>query len=290
MKIVFMGTPGFAVPCLERLIKDGHEISAAFTQPDKPQGRKMQLTPSPVKVAALAHGISIEQPKRLKGDRQVPELLRGLALDFIIVVAYGNILPQELLDIPRYGCINVHASLLPKYRGAAPVQWAILNGERETGVTTMQMDAGIDTGDMLLQEKIAIPDSMTAGELYDALSDLGAETLSRTLNLLERGSLKLKKQDGTQATHAPMLSKAFSPLDWNRPAQELHNQVRGLNPWPGATMQYESRQLKIHRSRVAGVPQGFGMQCGDGNYLELLEVQPVGKKKMTGVDFLRGVQ
>ena len=290
MRIVFMGTPDFAVPCLERLLIDGHEVLAVFSQPDKPQGRKMVLTPPPVKQTALAHGIPVEQPEKIKGNDAVMTLLRNLAPELIVVVAYGRILPQELLDLPKYGCINVHASLLPKYRGAAPIQWAILNGERETGVTTMQMDAGIDTGDMLLQEKMLIPEDMTAGELFERLSGLGAETLSRTIALLEQGRLAPQQQDETQASHAPMLTKAHSPMDWSRTAQALHNQVRGLNPWPGAITEYESKRLKIHKSQVIEVPNGFSMPCGDGKYLALLEVQPEGKKRMPGADFLRGLQ
>ena len=289
MRIVFMGTPDFAVPCLERLL-DNDEVLAVFSQPDKPQGRKMVLTPPPVKQTALARGIPVWQPEKLKGNEEVMTLLRGLAPELIVVVAYGRILPKELLELPKYGCINVHASLLPKYRGAAPIQWSILDGARESGVTTMQMDAGIDTGDMLLQEKMPIPEDMTAGELFEHLSELGAETLSRTIALLEQGKLTPQKQDETQVSHAPMLTKAHSPMDWSRTAQELHNQVRGLNPWPGALTEYQSKRLKIHKSRVAEEPEGFSMPCGDGKYLVLLEVQPEGKKRMPGVDFLRGLQ
>ena len=290
MRVAFMGTPAFAVPCLARLAADGHAVLAAFAQPDKPQGRKMLLTPPPVKIAAEALRIPVLQPERVKNNAEVLNFLRGLALDVILVVAYGKILPQELLALPAYGCINVHASLLPKYRGAAPIQWAILNGERETGVTAMQMDAGIDTGDMLLQETLLIPEDMAAGELYAALSDLGAKLLSHTLALLEQGRLQPKKQDHALSSHAPMLTKALSPMDWSRPARALHNQVRGLYPWPGATMEYEARKLKVIRSKVAEEPAGFCMECGDGNYLELVEVQSEGKKQMSGVEFLRGVR
>jgi len=285
-----MGTPDFAVPCLERLLRDGHEVLAVFSQPDKPQGRKMALTPPPVKQTALAHGIPVWQPEKLRGNEEVMSLLRGLAPELIVVVAYGRILPQELLELPKYGCINVHASLLPKYRGAAPIQWSILNGERETGVTTMQMDAGIDTGGMLLQEKMPIPEDMTSGELFERLSGMGAETLSSTITLLEQGRLTPQTQDEAQACYAPVLTKAHSPMDWSRTARELHNQVRGLNPWPGAFTEYASKRLKIHISQVAEEPEGFSMPCGDGKYLVLLEVQPEGKKRMPGADFLRGLQ
>ena len=291
MRIVFMGTPAFAVPCLERLLADGHEIPLAVSQPDKPQGRKMLLAPTPVKEAALAHGLRVEQPEKLRGNEEFLALLRELAPDLIIVVAYGNILPQDVLDIPSYGCINVHASLLPKYRGAAPYQWAILNGETETGVTTQQMDAGIDTGDMLLQEKISIPEDMTAGELGEHLSILGAAALSDTLELLSRGKLIPQKQEDAQATYAPMLTKALSPLDFTKPAAALHNQVRGLNPWPGATMDFEGRPLKVHKSGVAdegGSP--LRILCGDGKYLELRAVQAEGKRAMSGEEYLRGIR
>ena len=291
MNIVFMGTPAFAVPCLERLLADGFDIPAVFCQPDKPQGRKMLLAPPPVKQAALAHGLPVLQPEKLRGNQDIFDLLRNLAPDLIVVVAYGKILPRELLDIPKHGCINVHASLLPKYRGAAPIQWAVLNGETETGVTTQQMDAGIDTGGMLLQAKTPIPEDMTAGELYDILSELGAEVLSDTLKLLARGKLVAQKQEDAQATHAPMLSKALSPLDFTRPAQALHNQVRGLNPWPGAAMEFEGRPLKVHKTRVAG-EGGLPLRipCGDGNYLELLTVQAEGKRAMPAEEFLRGLR
>ena len=291
MNIIFMGTPAFAVPCLERLLADGFDVPAVFCQPDKPQGRRMRLAPPPVKQAALAHGLPVLQPEKLRGNREVIDLLRALAPELIVVVAYGKILPQELLDIPKYGCINVHASLLPKYRGAAPIQWAVLNGETETGVTTMQMDAGIDTGDMFLQAKTPIPEDMTAGELHDVLSELGAEVLSDTLKLLQQGKLVPQKQDDALASCAPMLSKALSPLDFAKPAHVLHNQVRGLNPWPGAATEFEGRPLKVHRARVAregGSP--LRVLCGDGQYLELLAVQAEGKKAMPAEEFLRGLR
>ena len=289
MRIIFMGTPAFAVPCLERLLADGHEVPAVFCQPDKPQGRKMQLSPPPVKQAALAHGLRVEQPERLRGNREAFDLLQSLRPELMVVVAYGKILPQEILDLPEHGCVNVHASLLPKYRGAAPIQWAVINGETESGVTTMQMDAGIDTGDMLLQAKTAIPEDMTAGELYDILSVQGAQVLSETLNLLQQGKLMPERQDEALATHAPMLSKALSPLDFAKSAHVLHNQVRGLHPWPGASMEFEGRQIKIHKTCVSeqgGSP--LCIPCGDGKYLELLIVQAEGKKAMAAEDFLRG--
>ncbi|MCL2300191.1 MAG: methionyl-tRNA formyltransferase [Firmicutes bacterium] len=291
MNLVFMGTPAFAVPCLERLLADGHEIQAVLCQPDKPQGRKMQLAPPPVKQAALAHGLPVLQPEKLRDNTEMPALLRALAPDLIVVVAYGKILPQEILDIPKYGCVNVHASLLPKYRGAAPIQWAVLNGETETGITTQQMDAGIDTGDILLQAKTPVPGDMTAGGLHDILSELGAQVLSDTLKSLEQGKLVPCKQDDALATYAPMLSKELSPLDFAKPAHVLHNQVRGLNPWPGAAMLFEGRPLKVHKTRVAnegGSP--LRLLCGDGQYLELLVVQAEGKRAMEAEDFLNGLR
>lgn len=286
MKIVFMGTPAFAVPCLERVVTDGHEVPLVLTQPDKPQGRKLLLAAPPVKTAAQAHGIPVEQPERLKGNAELLERLRACAPELIVVAAYGKILPPELLDIPQYGCVNVHASLLPKYRGAAPIQWAILMGERETGITTMRMAQGLDTGDMLLRAPTEIPEDMTAGQLHDVLSQLGAQTLSRTLENL--GDLQPEPQDNAQASYAPMLTRALSPLNRSRSARQLHNQVRGLNPWPGAVLQHETGPLKVHASRVLECPRGFSVLCGDGNYLELLQVQPAGKRRMTGEEFLRG--
>ena len=289
MRIVFMGTPDFAVPCLSRLVNDGHDIAAVFCQPDKPQGRRLLLTPPPVKAYALSRFLTVLQPQTLRGQTDMFELLRMLAPDVIVVVAYGKILLREILDIPKYGCINVHASLLPKYRGAAPYQWAVLNGETETGVTTMQMDAGIDTGDMLLQEKCAIPGDMTAGELHDILSELGAQTLARTLAQL--ADIVPQKQDHARASHAPMLDKSMSPIDWTRPAWEIHNHIRGLNPWPGASMEFDGRPLKIHRARVSETGcTPLHIPCGDGKYIELLSVQAQGKKAMDAGDFLRGLR
>jgi len=291
MRIVFMGTPAFAVPCLERLLADGHEIAAVLCQPDKPQGRKMQLAPPPVKQAALAHGLPVLQPEKLRGNQEIIGLLRSLAPELAVVVAYGKILRQEILDIPKHGCINVHASLLPKYRGAAPIQWAVLNGESETGVTTMRMDAGIDTGDILLQAKTPIPEDMTAGELHDILGNLGAEVLSDTLKQLQQGKLVPQKQEDALASYAPMLNKEMSPIDWRRDAWEIHNQVRGLNPWPGAAMEFEGRPLKVHRARAAeGGGSPLHILCGDGRYLELLVVQAEGKKAMPAEEFLRGLR
>lgn len=288
MNIVFMGTPQFAVPCLQAIINAGHNITAVFCQPDKPQGRRMQLTPPPVKVCAQEHDIPVLQPTTLR-DEQVIAQLRNLAPELIVVVAYGKILPQAVLDIPPHGCINVHASLLPKYRGAGPIQWAVLNGETETGITTQQMDAGIDTGDILEVDRCVIPDNMTAGELHDVLSTLGADTLMRTLENLQQGTLTRTPQPHALATHAPMLSRNLSPIDVSQPAQQVHNQVRGLNPWPGATMEFEGMVLKVHRTRVCESGDSpLHLLCGDGKFIELLQVQQAGKKAMSAEEFLRG--
>ncbi len=297
MRIVFMGTPEFAVPCLERLVSDGHEVVLAVTQADKPKGRGYVLTPPPVKETALSHGISVYQPGKIKNNPEALEKLKECRADVAVVVAYGRILPPEALAIPRYGCINVHASLLPKYRGAAPIQWAVLNGEAESGVTTMQMDAGLDTGPMLLSRRCPIPPDMTAGELHDCLSMEGAQALSDTLKALEAGSLRPVEQTG-ETCYAPMLTREMSLLDWEKPAEALHNQVRGLNPWPSASTRLGGKTLKVHRSRIGeeteAVPgtviklNPFTVSCGGKTSLELLEVQYEGGRRMAGSDFLRG--
>jgi methionyl-tRNA formyltransferase len=297
MKIVFMGTPDFAVPCLRRLLDDGQEVIGVYTQPDKPKGRGHKLAPSPVKEEALLRGIPVFQPRSMRTG-EAAEQLRGLNPELLVVVAYGKILPQEILDIPPYGCINVHASLLPKYRGAGPIQWSILRGESETGVTTMQMDAGIDTGDMLLSRATPIGENETAEELSARLSALGADLLAETLIQLEAGQLHPQKQDEAAATHAPMLDKGLSKLDFARPAVQLHNQIRGLSPWPGAECLYQKKRLKIYRSEIVhtntvGQPgeilagKDFVVACGEGA-LRLVEVQYEGSKRMPGADFLRG--
>jgi methionyl-tRNA formyltransferase len=295
-----MGTPVFAVPCFERLIAEGHRVAAAVCQPDKPKGRGLQMLAPPVKQAALAHGVEVLQPPTLR-DGEALEQLRALAPELMVVVAYGKILPPEFLALPRCGCINVHASLLPKYRGAAPMQWAILNGETETGVTAMQMDAGLDTGDMLLQRKIVIPPDMDAAQLHDELSALGADTLAETLRLLETGRLQPQKQPDAAVSYAPMLSRALSWLDWNASARKLHDTVRGLYPWPGAEGMLDGKRIKIRKTRhapevLAGAPgmleQRDGhvfVSCGD-SVLELLEIQPEGKRAMPPQAYLRGLR
>ncbi len=296
MNVIFMGTPEFAVPCLERLIQDGHTVSLVVTQADKPKGRGQKLTPPPVKACAMEHGIPVFQPATLKDEAAQAEL-RGYQPDLIVVVAYGKILPKEVLELPPHGCINVHASLLPRYRGAAPIQWAVLNGECESGVTTMMMDVGLDTGDMLLTSVCPISEDMTAGELHDALSLKGADVLSDTLTALQNGTLIRIPQTG-ETCYASMLDKSLCRMDFAKSAAALHNQVRGLNPWPTATATVEGKTLKIHRTRVGEATDAapntviatapFTVSCGNGTSLVLLEVQGEGGRRMAAEDYFRG--
>lgn len=297
MKLIFMGTPDFAVPSLERLLADGHEVVLAVTQPDKPVGRKRVLTPPPVKVCAQSHGIPVYQPLSMKTE-ETHLYLSGFSVDAIIVVAYGKILPPAILDMTPMGCINVHGSLLPRYRGAAPVQWAILNGDAETGVTTMRLDAGVDTGDMLLMSRRPLSDTITGGELFDLLAEDGAELLSRTLTGLTEGTIQPQKQPEEGACYASMLDKSMAPLDWQKPARRLHDQVRGMNPWPVASTVFEGKTLKVYVSRVAENAAGqpgeilslspLVVACGEGTALELQQVQYEGARRMTAEEFLRG--
>ena len=297
MRIVFMGTPDFAVPCLQRLLEDGHEVPAVFTQPDKPVGRHAVLTPPPVKQLALSHGIPVYQPTKMR-DGTVAALLRELAPDCLVVVAYGRILPQEILDVPPRGCVNIHGSLLPRYRGAAPIQWSVIRGETVTGVTSMFMDAGMDTGDIIDTLTTPIGENETAGELFERLAPLGARLLSTTLAAIADGTVTRRPQNDAEATMAPMLEKAMGRLDLTRPAQELHNQVRGMNPWPGAFCTAGGKTLKIHETRVAagsGAPgtllcaDPVTVACGDGA-LQLVTVQPEGKPRMAAEAWLRGAR
>lgn len=296
MRIVFMGTPDFAVPSLQKLIDRGETVCAVFTQPDKPKGRGHKLQAPPVKELALAHHIPVYQPATLR-DEETQRLLSGLAPELIVVAAYGKLLPKAVLDLPKYGCINVHGSLLPKYRGAAPIQWAVINGEQTTGVTTMYMGEGMDTGDMLLKAETTIGPEETAGELFDRLMILGAELLDQTLDALAAGTLKRVPQDEAQATKAPMLSKTLSTLDFHRPAQELHDLIRGLNPWPCAAAELQGKRLKLLASRVAaerGTPgevaqreDGMIVFCGE-NALLITELQTENGKRMGGREYLLG--
>lgn len=297
MKLIFMGTPDFAVPCLERLLADGHTVSLVVTQPDKPVGRKQILTPPAVKVCALTHNLPVYQPTSMRTQEAHDRLAQENA-DAIVVVAYGKILPANILNLTPGGCINVHGSLLPKYRGAAPIQWAILNGDAESGVTTMQLDEGVDTGYILLMSRCPIDDAMTGGQLFDRLAEEGAALLSRTLDALQAGTLTATPQPTEGACYAAMLDKSMCPLDWTKAAQVLHNQVRGLNPWPVATCRLDGKGVKVFVSRVGervdAAPgtvvsvKPFAVACGDGVSLILDEIQPEGSRRMLARDYLCG--
>ena len=298
MKVVFMGTPEFAVPCLEKLFEENYEVVGVYTQPDKPKGRGYVLTPPPVKELALKHNVPVFQPTKMR-DEETINTLKSLNPDVIVVVAYGKILPKEILDIPALGCINVHASLLPKYRGAGPIQWSVINGEKVTGVTTMYMDVGLDTGDQIIDNSLEIGENETAGEVHDRLSILGAETLSETLKLVSANKAPRKKQDDSLATYAPMLDKNLCEIDFSKDVHEIHNLIRGLSPWPVATTKLNGKTLKIHRSVVlekecnanfGEVVENNGrlvVACKNG-CIEILQLQLEGKKRMDTAEFLRG--
>ena len=298
MRVVFMGTPDFAVDCLDILVENGHDVVGVFSQPDKPQGRKQIMTPPAVKARALELGLDVYQPVSFK-DGEAAELLEKLAPELIVVVAYGKLIPQRVLDIPKYGCINVHASLLPKLRGAAPIQWSVINGEKETGVTTMQLDAGLDTGDILLVKKTEIEPNETSGELFDRLKVLGAELLIETINAILNGTLNPIKQDDSQSTYASMLDKKLSPVDWTKTAQQVHDHIRGLEPWPVATTVINEKIVKLYGSRLSGTYNKQAGEvvkadnelivcCGDGNAVSITQIQAQGKNKLNAADFLRG--
>ncbi len=295
MNIVFMGTPDFSVPCLQALLDAGYPVTGVFTQPDKPKGRGYQLAPPPVKEFALTQNLPVFQPKTMR-DAETLEQLKGCNPDLIVVVAYGKLLPKEVLDLPRLGCINVHASLLPKYRGAGPVQWSIINGEEETGVTTMYMAEALDTGDMLESASLKIGENETADELMERLSHLGAELLISTVKKAEEGTLKPVPQDEALSTYVSMLDKEMARLDFNKPAREVHNLIRGLSSWPCAYTFYQGKRLKVYHSKLSpmsGQPgelldaKRFIVACRDGA-VEFETVQYEGGKRMSGADFLRG--
>lgn len=297
MKIIFMGTPDFAAASLEALIASRHEIQAVVTQPDKPKGRKGELTPSPVKVVAEEKGIKVYQPLKVR-DEEFVETLRAYNPDVIVVVAFGQIIPLSILKMPKFGCVNIHGSLLPKYRGAAPIQWAVLDGEKETGITTILMDEGIDTGDILLKKTIQIDTDETSGSLFDKLMALGAETILETLDELEKGNLTPTKQGESPTAYAKMLTKAMGLIDFTRPAKELDCFVRGMDPWPSAYTLLSGKTLKLWKVRAvegsgkAGSvidigKESFTIACGEGA-IEVLEVQLEGKKRMSAGDFLKG--
>lgn len=298
MNIVFMGTPDFAVPCLEALITAGHKVSAVFAQPDRPKGRGHKLCPPPVKECAEKYGIPVFQPEKIKGNTEVFDFLRKTAPQLIVVVAYGKILPKEILEIPDFGCINVHASILPKYRGSAPIQWAVVNGEKVTGVTTMLLDEGMDTGDILLCEKCDIPEDMTGGELFDTLAPLGASLLIKTVEGIESGLVFPQKQDERSATYAPMLKKEDAAVDFSKSAATVRNLIRGLNPWPVAYTFAGDMKIKIYSAKSAGKTnkapgtvlddKKLIVACKDGEAIELCEVQIAGSRRMSGEELLRG--
>lgn len=296
MRIVFMGTPDFAVPSLQALIDAGHDVCAVYTQPDKPQGRKQILTAPPVKTLALEHDIPVFQPNTLKNEDEQARL-RELAPEVIIVVAYGKLLPKAVLDIPPHGCINVHGSLLPRWRGAAPIQWAVIAGDEMAGVTTMQMAEGLDTGDMLLTYETKVGEKETAGELFDRLAQSGAELLIQTLVKLDE--ITPRPQDDAQSCYAHMLDKQMAVIDWSKSAHEIDCLIRGLNPWPIALTALSGERLKVFAAEKAagrGEPgtvleadpkKGLTVACGEGA-LRLTEIQLVGGKRMKATDFLRG--
>ncbi|MCB2288409.1 methionyl-tRNA formyltransferase [Clostridium sp. CS001] len=299
MKLIFMGTPEFSVPPLQRLIND-FEVSAVFTQPDRPKGRGKNLAASPVKQLAQSYNIPVYQPLKLKKNEEMIEIIKGLKPDFIVVVAFGQILPKEILDIPKYGCINLHASLLPQYRGAAPINWCIIEGESKSGNTTMLMDVGLDTGDMLLTEEIELPSAMTAGELHDILMNSGGELLVKTINGIVNNDIKPVKQNDDQSSYASMLGKEMANINWKCSNVNIHNFIRGLNPWPIAYTHYKDTVMKIYKSKVLneesskeigtiiGVSKE-GLKVSTGNGVLLVEeIQFPGKKTIKVRDYIVG--
>ena len=299
MRVIFMGTPDFAVGTLEAIIEAGHEVVLVVTQPDKPKGRSGALQFPPVKECALAHGIEVFQPTKIRLEENV-EYLRKYAADIMVVAAFGQLLPKSILDMPKYGCINVHASLLPKYRGAAPIQWSILNGDAVTGVTIMQMDVGMDTGDMIAKREVEITSEHTGGSLFDELAEVGAKLCVETMKDIENGTAIRTPQNHDEATHVSMIQKELGCIDWNKSAAEIERYVRGLNPWPSAYTKLDSKTFKIWKATVlsensAVTPgqivksgkDGLVVQTGEGQ-LALAEVQLEGKKRMEIDAFLRG--
>ncbi|SHH17319.1 methionyl-tRNA formyltransferase [Clostridium grantii] len=299
MNIVFMGTPEFAVPSLKILIKNFNVIGV-FTQPDKPKGRGNKVTISPIKEVALENNIKVYQPKSLRKDTEIIQELKDLDPDYIIVVAYGQILSKEVLNIPKYACINLHASLLPKYRGAAPINWAIINGETVSGNTSMLMDVGLDTGDMLLKQQVDIEENMTAGELHDILKDIGGELLIKTIEGYSKKEIKSIKQEDSETCYASMLDKKLAKINWEKSAKEIHDLIRGLNPWPVSYTEYKEQIMKIYSSKTldktsekeAGTilkvnDEGIEVSCGEKVIL-LTSIQFPGKKVLLVKDYLRG--
>ena len=301
MKVVFMGTPDFAVGTLEAIIEAGHEVLLVVTQPDKPKGRSGALQFPPVKECALSHGIEVFQPTKIRLEENV-EFLRKYDADIFVVAAFGQILPKSILDMPKYGCINVHASLLPKYRGAAPIQWAVINGDPVTGVTIQQMDIGVDTGDIIVTKELAIAEDETGGGLFDKLAVVGAEACLEAMEQIANGTATRTPQNHDEATHVSMISKEFGNIDWNKSAVEIERLIRGLNPWPSAYTKLDGKTFKIWKASVIAenssekpgcickiTKDSLAVQTGDG-VLSLVEVQLEGKKRMEVDAFLRGYQ
>lgn len=297
MRVVFMGTPDIAATCLKKILADGFEVVGVYTQPDRPKGRGMKLVASPVKEIAVNAGIPVFQPETFREEESV-ETLRALKPDVCAVVAYGRILPQKVLDVPTRGCINIHASLLPKYRGSAPYQWAVLNGEKETGVTAMYLCREMDAGGIIDISKTPIGENETAGELLDRLAVLGADLLSKTLTRFAEGPVQGMPQDASGVSFAPMLDKSMSPIDFTKTAQQVHDHVRGLHPWPVATMVLDGKTFKVHATRIAegsGKPgeilgltkTGLKIACGEGA-VEIISLQAEGGKRMAAPDYFRG--
>lgn len=300
MRIVFMGTPEFAVPSLKALVEAGHDICGVFTQPDKPKNRGMKLLPTPVKEYALTKSIPVFQPVKMR-DGEALAILEELSPELIVVAAYGKILPVDVLKLPPKGCINVHSSLLPKYRGSAPINWAILNGEDETGVSIQYMAEGVDTGDVIGSVCTPISLEENAQQLYNRLAEMGANLICRVVSEIEQGTATAVPQDHAMASHAPMLSKELSPIDWSKSARQIHDQVRGLYPWPSAIAEIDGIRCKILRTALTGETtgkasgsfvqadkKGLKVACGGGEVLEILELQPDGKKGMAATAFLLG--
>ena len=297
MRVVFMGTPDIAATCLKKILADGFEVVGVYTQPDRPKGRGMKMVFSPVKEVAIANNIPVFQPENFRGDEDV-QTLADLKPDVCAVVAYGRILPQRVLDIPTLGCVNIHASLLPQYRGSAPYQWAVLDGLTETGVTAQHMALQMDAGDIIDVAKTLIGENETAGELLDKLAVLGADLLSRVLKKFENGRPEGTKQDESQVSFAPMLDKTMCPIDWTKSAQQVHNHVRGLHPWPVATMELKGQKFKVHATAIVegtGAPgeilgltkTGLKIACGQGA-IEVRSLQAEGGKRMAAPDYFRG--
>ena len=297
MRVVFMGTPDIAATCLKKILADGFEVVGVYTQPDRPKGRGMKMVASPVKEVALAHNLPVFQPENFREEETVQQLAE-LKPDICAVVAYGRILPQKVLDVPTFGCINIHASVLPKYRGSAPYQWAVLDGLTESGVTAMYLCREMDAGDIIDVSKTPIGENETAGELLDRLAVLGADLLSKTLTRFTQGKVEAVPQNPAEVSYAPMLDKTMCPIDWNKTAQQVHNQVRGLHPWPVAIMELKGQKFKVHETRIvegSGQPgeilgltkTGLVIACGEGA-VEIRSLQAEGGKRMAAPDYFRG--